>query len=306
MPVNIAILDYPQSLKSALYGLFEIFTMANRVAAEQQLDHRFKPQIIDIAEAGLPVTDRFDLILIPPSNDGDYYLSPTELLLDWLQLQHRCGAVVGAACAGTFILAASGLLKGKTVTTHWGLQAAFSQKYPELNLSIDKIVVNNGDLITAGGMLSWLDLALEVVAQFSQPSVMRQLGKILVVDTGLREQRYYQQFTPVFNHGDQTILTIQQSLANVLQQKISVSDLARQSCLTDRTFLRRFVQATKLKPVQYLHRLRIQKACDLLETTRHPFDWVANQVGFADAGACRKIFVRIMGLTPSEFRKRFK
>ncbi|MCJ8340326.1 MAG: helix-turn-helix domain-containing protein [Pseudomonadales bacterium] len=212
---------------------------------------------------------------------------------------------MAAACAGTFILAATGLLQGKTVTTHWGLEAIFVEKFPDLNLDIEKILINNGNLITAGGMLSWLDLGLEVVAQFSQPSVMRQLGKLLVVDTGSREQRFYQQFCPVLNHGDQTIINIQQYLQTSFQQKISVAKLAQKSCLTDRTFLRRFVQATTLKPVQYLYRLRIQKACDLLETTRYPFDWIANQVGFVDAGACRKIFVRIIGLTPSEFRKRF-
>jgi len=306
MSINIAILDYPQSLKSALHGLFEIFTMANQVAAEQHLSYRFNPQIIDAGNADFPVAKNFDLLLLPPSNDGDYYLAPSTHLLDWLRLQHSAGAVLGAACAGTFILAASGLLKGKSATTHWGLEAIFRQKYPLVQLSIDKIVISSGDLITAGGMLSWLDLALEIVAQFSQPSVMRQLGKILVVDTGLREQRFYQQFNPIFNHGDQAILNIQQHLPTCLEHKISVSELARHSCLTDRTFLRRFVQATTLKPVQYIHRLRIQRACDLLETTRHPFDWVANQVGFEDPGACRKIFVRIMGLTPSEFRKRFK
>ena len=259
MSIDIAIINYPQSLKSAVYGLFEMFTMANQVAVEQQLNYHFNPRIVDITTEDFSVSDGFDLLLLPPSNDSSYYLAPPAQLLDWLRQHQAQGAVLGAACAGTFILAATGLLQGKTLTTHWGLEAIFVEKFPDLNLDIDKILINNGNIITAGGMLSWLDLGLEVVAQFSQPSVMRQLGKVLVVDTGSREQRFYQQFCPVLNHGDQTIMNIQQYLQTSFQQKISVAKLAQKSCLTDRTFLRRFVQATTLKPVQYLHRLRIQK-----------------------------------------------
>lgn len=73
----------------------------------------------------------------------------------------------------------------------------------------------------------------------------------------------------------------------------------------DIVFLRRFVKATQLKPTQYIQHLRVQKACELLETTLHSFEWIANQVGYEDVSACRKIFVRTMGLTPGEFKKRF-
>lgn len=153
--------------------------------------------------------------------------------------------------------------------------------------------------------MSWLDLGLEIVAQHTQPSVMMQLGKMLVVDTGAREQRFYQQFSPVFTHGDEVILTVQKWIQQKLGEVLTIQLLAKRARLTERTFLRRFVRATALKPTEYIQRLRVQKVCEWLETSNHSFEWIANQVGYEDPGACRKIFTRTMGLTPKEFRNRF-
>ena len=153
--------------------------------------------------------------------------------------------------------------------------------------------------------MSWLDLGLELVAQFTSPSIMRQLGKILVVDTGRREQRYYQQFTPPLTHGNETILAVQRRLQTTYQLPLKIRDIAKSCHLTERTFLRHFHRATGINPRHYIQRLRIQKACELLENTAETFARIANEVGYEDISACRKIFVRIMGLKPQEFRKRF-
>ncbi len=244
-------------------------------------------------------------IILPPSLQSDYYLAPEQILMAWLHHHHQRGAVLTSACAGAFILAATGCLDNKAVTTHWGLADLFKQQYPQHHLSVEQILINQGDVITAGGMMSWLDLGFELVAQFSNPSVMRMVGKMLVVDTGAREQRYYQQFSPNYQHGDEAIVAIQHEINDSYSQSLSVSALAKQVNLTERTFLRRFVKATGIKPTQYIQRVRIQKVCDMLESTNHSFEWIANQVGYDDASACRKVFFRTMGLTPGDFRKRF-
>ncbi len=153
--------------------------------------------------------------------------------------------------------------------------------------------------------MSWLDLGLALVEKLASPYVSRQLGKLLVIDTAGREQRYYQQFSPVFTHVDSVILRAQKSIQSRYRHAVKVSELAKESCLTERTFLRRFVKATGLKPKVYIQRLRVQKACDLLETTQQSFETIANNVGYEDTSACRKIFMRVMGLTPRAFKKRF-
>lgn len=313
MIVNIAVINYPSSLQSAAFGLLEMFEMANQVCIDQQLQYRFNALAVNLAQSLALSSEKkqliqqqpFDVVLLPPSNDEAFYLSPDINLIKWLRLKHSDGAIIGSACAGAFILAAAGLLTTKQATTHWGLEDTFRVYYPDIALNIDKILINKGDVITAGGIMSWIDLGLEVVAQFSQVSVMRQLGKLLVIDTGLREQRYYQQFTPIFNHGDEVILNIQKKLQGIYTQNVSIVALAKASCLTERTFLRRFVKATTLRPYQYIQRLRVQRACELLETTSNTFEWVANKVGYENASACRKLFINVMGLTPTEFKKRF-
>jgi len=317
--MKIAIVDYPDVLKSAVYGLQEMFLMANEIATEQGLTIQLQADIIGFIkrtnsqeETIPPIKDalqgndvRYEAVILPPSMPSKFYLQPTPDLLNWLQNRHGEGSILCSACAGAFIIASTGLLAKREATTHWGLANDFTDLHPDTRLNLKEIVKNDGDIITAGGMMSWLDLGLELVAQFMSPAVMRQLGKILVIDTGQREQRFYQQFSPRLNHGDDVILNIQQTLQRDYPNTIRITELASASCLTERTFLRRFSKATGFKPSEYLQRLRIQKACDLLENTHKTFELIANEVGYEDVSACRKTFTRIIGLSPRAFKKRF-
>ncbi len=300
--MKIAIIDYPDAMKSAVLGLQEMFLMANRICEEQKITKQFEVEILIPGKIG---DQKYSAILLPPSLESEYYLKPSKDLTDWLKEKHNEGSILCSACAGAFIIASTGLLNGRNATTHWGFINLFSKMFPDIKLDTNKILINDSDIITAGGMMSWMDLGLELVAQFTKPIIMRQLGKTLVIDTGQREQRYYQQFLPKFDHGDKTILSVQRKLQSEYQKPTKVSELAKFSHLTERTFLRRFVNATELKPNEYLQKLRIQRACDLLENTNDSFESIANIVGYEDFSSCRKIFVRIMGLTPREFRNRF-
>lgn len=153
--------------------------------------------------------------------------------------------------------------------------------------------------------MAWMDLGLELVAEFSNASIMRELGKLMVVDTGQREQRFYKSFVPPLNHGDQDILRAQHFLQSNYATAITIVDLASLGCLGERTFLRRFTKATGDKPTHYLQKLRIQKACEQLESTRDTIEHIAYGVGYEDTSAFRKTFIKIMGLTPKGFRSRF-
>ncbi len=204
----MAIVNYPGASKASVYGLQELFEMASRAAIELGAECRFDADIIDWQEDVIRAGD-FTVVILPPSGAEQYYLSPSEALTSWLFEQHKAGAVVTSACAGAFVLAQAGLLNNKACTTHWGLAGLFRDKFPNVRLKPESILINEGSVITAGGMMSWLDLGLELVSQLSTPAVMRLLGKMLVVDTGAREQRFYQQFMPNFQHGDSAVLSAQ-------------------------------------------------------------------------------------------------
>lgn len=304
----IAILSYPGCLKSAVYGLEEMLQLASRASEEMGLDYRFVPSIVtwpDDFPAQIE-SPSFSTIVLPPSTEHAFAFEPDKSVTDWLTTQHKRGSVLASACAGVFLLAKTPLLKNKTVTTHWGLSNEFKSLYPDITLATDSILINQGDIVTAGGMMSWLDLGLEIIEQLSSPAIMRRVGKILVVDTGKREQRYYEPFTPSFQHGDQSITALQHFIQDQFSEPLTLSQLASIANLTERTLQRRFIKATGLSPSHYLQRVRIQHACDLLESTQHAFEIISVKVGYEDVGACRKTFIKIIGLTPSEFRKRFR
>lgn len=304
--IPIAILAYPGCLLSAVHGLEEMLWMANRACAELDQPFQFDCHVLRWPLDATTHNDvPYAVVVLPPSRERGFDVKAPVELTDWLHTHHQQGAILASACAGVFLLADTGLLAHKVITTHWGLAELFQQRHPELQLNTNDILINQGDIITAGGMMSWIDLGLELIAQFASPAVMRQVGKLLVVDTGLREQRYYQQFTPSFLHGDESIVALQHLIHRQFAAPLTLWQLAEHANVTERTVQRRFLKATGLNPIQYLQRVRIQKACDWLESTAQPFEWIAHQIGYEDVSACRKVFIKIMGLTPSEFRRRF-
>jgi len=302
--IRVLIINYPNALQSAVQGLKELLLLANQIIIENKLKTQFTIDIVQPSKQ-LKLTRKTDILIIPPNLNGSYYNSPQPELLKLLNDAHQMGAILCSACAGTFILAKTGLLDNRTATTHWKLADDFNKKFPKVSLKIESLLLNDGDIISAGGLMSWIDLGLEIVAQFTKPHIMRTLGKYLIVDTGKREQRYYGSFTPKFNHGNQQVLQVQHHIQRNYTHPLNISKLATLACMSERTFLRQFSSATTLKPTQYIQRIRVQKACELLESTTQSFEQIALNIGYNDATSFRKIFIKIIGLSPSAFKTRF-
>ncbi len=303
-PINVVIIDYPDALQSAVQGLKELFLLANQIVIDNQLDMQFIVSVVQ-PDSALSSINQSDIVILPPNLSGHYYNAPQAALLTFLNDAHQAGSILCSVCAGAFILAKTGLLDNRAATTHWQLADEFNQQFPAVSLKIDRLLINDGDIISAGGLMSWIDLGLEIVAQFTRPHIMRALGKYLIVDTGKREQRYYGSFTPKFNHGNQAILQVQHYIQANYNQALNIALLADLACMTERTFLRQFTNATSLKPVQYIQRVRVQKACQLLESTTQRFEQIALNIGYDDVNSFRKVFIKIIGLSPSAFKARF-
>ncbi|WDE03402.1 helix-turn-helix domain-containing protein [Thalassomonas viridans] len=303
--IQIVIIDYPGALQSAVQGLKELFIFANQIIKTDALEQEFLIDIVQPETIQLADIKQASLIILPPNLGGSYYLCPEERLLALLCDAHKAGAIMCSACAGAFILARTSLLNGRTVTTHWQLADDFQKQFPGIPLKIESLLINDGDIISAGGLMSWIDLGLEIVAQFTKPHIMRSLGKFLIVDTGKREQRYYGSFTPRFDHGNQPVLQVQHHIQANYGQPVKMAELAALACMSERTFLRHFSEATGLKPLAYLQRFRIQKACELLESSSQSFEQISQQVGYEDVNSFRKLFIKVIGLTPTAFKERF-
>ncbi|WP_372385278.1 GlxA family transcriptional regulator [Vibrio sp. BS-M-Sm-2] len=307
--VKVEIIDYPGSLQSAVFGVKEFLQMANSLDSGNkavQFQVEIKPYgDLSVSSANSGEESKADIILLPPNLDGSYYLDRDDRLTDYLIDSHQKGSILCSACAGVFILAQTGLLEGRTVTTHWQAQQLFSELHTGIEVDIDKILIDDDDIITAGGLMSWMDLALFILTKYTTPTNTRNLGKYLVLDTGLREQRYYQSFVPNYAHGNDKIVSVQRFIQKNHHLPLTLDQLAEEAFMTRRTFIRQFTKATTLTPINYIQHVRVQSACELLESSHKPVEQISYLVGYEDVNSFRKVFMKIIGLTPSRFRARF-
>ncbi|CAH6794562.1 AraC family transcriptional regulator [Vibrio chagasii] len=307
--VKVEIIDYPGSLQSAVFGVKEFLQMANSLDSESetvQFQVEIKPYgDLSVSSANSNEESKADIILLPPNLDGSYYLERDDRLTDYLIDSHQKGSILCSACAGVFILAQTGLLEGRTVTTHWQAQQLFSELHTGIEVDIDKILIDDDDIITAGGLMSWMDLALFILTKYTTPTNTRNLGKYLVLDTGLREQRYYQSFVPNYAHGNDKIVSVQRFIQKNHHLPLTLDQLSEEAFMTRRTFIRQFTKATTLTPINYIQHVRVQSACELLESSHKPVEKISYLVGYEDVNSFRKVFMKIIGLTPSRFRSRF-
>lgn len=316
-PVEVALAHYPAAQLAAIYGLTDLLQVAGRLGRGEggpetpqiRVSHWRWPEDAGAPEcffdthAGEP--HRPVYVVLPPSLGDAPDPALAAQLKPWLLAQHSRGAVLASVCAGAFVLAGTGLLKGRSVTTHWDYQTTLAARHPEIRVDTEKLIIEDGDVITAGGLMAWTDLGLRLVARMLGPSVMMETARFLLVDPAGREQRFYATFSPQLQHGDETILKVQHWLQANGARQVDIAAMAAKAGLEPRTFLRRFTRATGLKPTAYCQHLRIGKARALLERGRQPIDRIAYAVGYEDAGAFRKVFHKVMGLTPGEYRRRF-
>ena len=302
-PHSIAIVVYPDVQMSAVLGLRDLFHIANGHSnqyegSQLKVSEVSKSMIMD-ATAG-----NFEAVILPPSIAAARG-KEEEAIHDWLRSQHATGAMMSSVCVGAYWLAYSGLLQGRPATTHWAVAEEFQATFPEIQLNAGQILVDDDDVVTAGGLMAWLDLGLYMVNRWLGPKVASDTARHLLVDPNGREQRSYRTFRPKLNHSDKNILKLQHWLEGCVNTEINVNKMATVASLSGRTFLRRFATATGFTPIVYLQQLRIEKARGLLEHSRLSISEISYKVGYQDTSAFSRVFRNITGLTAGEYRKRF-
>ncbi len=250
-----------------------------------------------------------DLIVIP-ALDFDPRNPLPELLVpvaSWVARCHSDGAIATSICSGAMVLAAAGLLDGEDATTHWAFADGLAQRYPTVRVRRERILIPTGEghrVITAGGP-AWIDLVLYLIGRFSGETAARQVAKSWLLDPHSTSQMTYASLATGRQHEDRLVEDSQVWAAENYSHPTPVSAMARRSNLTERSFLRRFKRATGLTPVEYVQRLRIEEAKQLLETTNLPVDEVAAEVGYSEASSFRSAFRKHVGQSASEYRRRW-
>lgn len=312
---EVALAIYPECQLSAIYGLTDLFRLAV-TAAEMAGEHNSPVvRVSHWQETGDGVTCTYDshpgtphriaYIITPPSLIMPNDLPAMHALAAWMTRSHDEGTILCSVCAGAFVLAETGLLEGREVTTHWAFADSLGARFPDLTVNADRIIVDDGDIITAGGILAWTDLGLTLVQRLLGASAMLKTARFLLIDPPRQAQRPYSSFIPKLDHGDAAIRSVQHWVQANATADCSVTILAAHASLEERTFLRRFKAATGLRPTEYVQQIRIARAREALELTRRPVEQIAWEIGYGDPSAFRKLFNRVTGLPPAEYRRRF-
>jgi transcriptional regulator GlxA family with amidase domain len=327
-PTQIAILALPESSASVIYGLFDLFMSAGRdwglivdgepgeqlmqpiVVAAQSQPFKAGNGVLVNPEAGLDDCPQVDVIcvpevLIPPSEPLEGRFIPE---IAWLRERYRAGATVASSCSGALLLAEAGLLDGQDATTHWAYSDAMRRRYPTVNVREQCALVVSGEaqrLVMAGGGVSWLDLALYLIARYASIEVAMQTARVNLISWHDIGQQPFARLARSRQSGDAAISRCQEWIASHYQESSPVAGMVRLSGLAERSFKRRFQLATGMAPLEYVHTLRIEEAKQMLETTEQPIEAIANEVGYEDASFFARLFRRKVGLTPAAYRRRF-
>lgn len=194
---------------------------------------------------------------------------------------------VATSCSGTFLIASAGLLEGRRATTTWWLAPLFRRMYPNVRLDTDALVVSDGPITTAGAAMAQLDLMLSIVARHAGRSLADQCARYLLLDHRRSQSRYMA--LGFLAASDECVARAEGWARERLEERFTVNDLAASAGLSARTFARRVERATGLSPVRFLQRLRVERALELLETSRLPFEEIAYRVGYAESSTLRRL-----------------
>ena len=268
---------------------------------------------------GRPVRGQFGLKVVPDGSLDRLVAADTIIIPGWsgvdvpvpaaiiraLRAAYARGARLLSICSGSFVLAAAGLLDGKTATTHWRYADALRQGYPRINVDPDVLYVDEGQVLTSAGSAAGLDLCLHLVRRDHGSDTANNVARRLVIpphrDGG--QAQFVQH--PVQKRERNSLSPLMDFMRSQIDQTFTLAELARKAAMSERTFIRRFKQATGTTPADWLTSARVERARELLENSSHSIDTIAEQTGLGTAATLRHHFRRRLGTSPTAYRSRF-
>jgi transcriptional regulator GlxA family with amidase domain len=253
----------------------------------------------DIDSIDYPV----DTVLVAGNAPNDQV---PQKVLDWLSANVDKIRRVGSICAGAFVLAKAGILNGRRATTHWMVCDKLARLYPEINVESDQIFVKDGNVYTSAGISTGMDLSLAMVEE--------DFGRDIAVGTARRLVLYLKrpgnqsQFSNILNYQNvdyKPIKDVQDWVVDHLDEELTVEMMAEKAMMSPRNFARVFLRETGTTPAKYIEKLRLENARRRLEETRLTIDEISTECGIGNADGLRRLFIRHLKTTPSDYRKSF-
>lgn len=329
---TLVVLALEQALPSALIGMADMFALAglsqrqaagqNQSAADGSTGKAWQPKVVTASEHGREIIDgqgrafrpdgaladidRCDAVIIPGFVPCATGLPPETFLgtpgQGWLRRQHQSGALLGGSCSGAFVLGEAGLLNRRRATTTWWLHYEFSKRYPEVTAAWDSALVQDGNLMTAGGPLSWVDICLRMVRTLAGSEVANRVADFAVVDTAPKSQDKYIPQGHVLS-ASPFLIEAEHIIRQHLTEALSTLALAAALSVSERTLHRRLKQLTGEAPKAFIDRVRMDMAKTLLLTSDRQVNTIAFEFGYSDPAVFRRLFRKHVGMSPSDYRQ---
>lgn len=321
MPVgannHIGIVLYPDAQAACVHGLTDLFSVASKILLEQrqsdqsplrvthwQSTHVRSTTFSCVYDSAPGETARPRLLIIPTTLSDPDPVVPSGVV-SWLRKQHAAGATLISLCSGAFALAETGLVAGRSVATHRICSATLAKRFPEIVVDTKRRIIDHGDIITAGGFLSWVDVGLFLVERLLGAAVRAETARFVLSDPVASEASYFPGFAPPQHHGDAAVLKAQEWIHMKDGRGVSLESIASAAGLQRRTLLRRFADKTGMTPIEYCRAVRIARARELLEGGILPQKAIAQSLGYKDVASFARVFRRAVGFAPGAYRKRF-
>jgi transcriptional regulator GlxA family with amidase domain len=226
-------------------------------------------------------------------------------IIDWVQARAKRARRVASVCTGAFLLAASGLLDGRRAATHWSYCAELARRFPKVRVEPDPIFVCDGPVWSSAGVTAGIDLALALVEQDLGAKLALAVARYLVVL--MKRPRGQAQFSTALSlqTADDKFGALHEWINKHLREPLSLSVLAAQARMSERSFSRHYAQATGVTPAHAIERLRVEAARQLLSESGQPVKRISQRCGFGSEETMRRSFLRLLAVTPQDYRTRF-
>lgn len=325
---RICLLASAETSPAVLYGLYDVLSTAGSAYSELARG-RQTPRVLEvrIVAATAEPFRCFGGIMVEPHaaiadiDETDVAIacdiySPTDTPprgqypreIDWLKRMYAKGTILGSVCSGSLLLAEAGLLDGQEASGHWVYRDLFREHYPKVKFRIGSILSVSGEqdrVVTAGGVTAWQELALHLISRLCGHRHAIETAKIFILPDHAGGQLPFAVITPRLRRTDAVIGDCQAWIAENYHAANPVAAMCARTNLKPRTFARRFLAATGLQPVEYVHTVRVEEAKQLLETKATAVEEVGRLVGYEDPTFFRHLFKRKVGLTPATYRRKF-
>lgn len=326
-PITVALLAAPGVTAATLYGFHDFFCGVHRDWSMVHGGHAPSPfRSIIVSRDGLPLEGANGVRIVPDlSFDAcgspdvvcvtDIAVPPGEPLgstydteVDWLRERHAQGSILASSCSGAVLLARTGLLEGLDATSHWAYCDALRREFPGTRWHPERGLLFAGAgqrIVMAGSGIAWHQLVMALISRFAGAEAAMQVARINLIDWTATSPIAYASLRHGAQSGDPAVAAAQAWAAEHYRHEAPVAQMVAISGLAERSFKRRFAQATGMGPLDYVQHLRLEEAKQMLESGDASIESIAFEVGYRDASFFNRLFRRKVMMSPTQYRRRF-